>query len=356
MKNALLLAALASGSLLLAREPAPAAPAPALPGAAAAGAPNPLAPYSATVERILQAALEEGRAYQLLSELCAEAPHRLSGSPGAARAVEWVHAQMLAAGFENVRLEPCLVPHWERGSPERLTVRLPAADGAADVELPILALGGSVATPEGGLRAGVIEVESFEELRARAAEAAGKIVFFNRPMDQREFDTFRAYGGSVSQRSRGAVEAARAGGVAALVRSMCTRIDDFPHTGTMGYEEGLERVPSAAVSTRGAEQLSAWIAAGADPQLTLELACVQHEDVESFNVVGELVGSELPDEVVVVGGHLDCWDVGQGAHDDGAGCMQAFEVVRLLKVNPDIKSLAIEAVSRTIRLIWSFSQ
>jgi hypothetical protein len=188
-----------------------------------------------------------------------------------------------------------------------------------------------VATPEGGLSAGVIEVHGFEELRARAGEAAGKIVFFNRRMEPACFDTFDAYGGAVDQRSRGASEAGRAGALAVVVRSMAGRIDDFPHTGSLRYDEDQPRLPAAAVSTRGAEQLSAWIAAGRQPRLTLSLSCVWHADVESFNVVGELCGSERPEEVIVVGGHLDAWDVGQGAHDDGAGCAQAFEVLRLLK-------------------------
>jgi Zn-dependent M28 family amino/carboxypeptidase len=290
---------------------------------------QPLEAYRGTVERILRAALEQGQAYELLGELCQVAPNRLSGSAGAARAVEWARERMVAAGFEEVRLEPCSVPRWERGAGERLVVRLAGED--APVELPILALGGSVATPAGGLSAGVIEVHGFEELRARAGEAAGRIVFFNRPMETGCFDTFDAYGGAVDQRSRGASEAARAGALAVVVRSMTARIDDFPHTGSLHYAEDQPRIPAAAVSTRGAEQLSAWIAAGREPRLTLSLSCAWHADVESFNVVGELRGSERPEELVVVGGHLDAWDVGQGAHDDGAGCMQAFEVLRLLK-------------------------
>ena len=286
-----------------------------------------VASHAPTVERILHAALAQGRAYEILAGLCEVAPHRLAGSEGAQRAVEYMRTAMEAEGFENVRLEPCTVPHWERGDVEMLV----ADAGDTSIRLPILALGGSVATPEGGLTAGVIEVQSFEELHERAGEAKGKIVFFNRPMDAGLFNSFQAYGGSVGQRSRGAIEAARAGGVAALVRSMTTRLDDFPHTGAMRYEDGLERVPAVAVSTRGAEHLSGWLAEGREVTLRLELSCRTLEDEESFNVVGELLGRELPDEVIVVGGHLDAWDVGQGAHDDGGGCAQAFEVVRLLR-------------------------
>jgi hypothetical protein len=249
---------------------------------------------------------------------------------------------MLAAGFDDVRLEPCRVPRWERGGRERLAVSFAGLDQT--VELPILALGGSVATPEAGLTAGVIEVQSFDELRARAAEASGKIVFFNRRLEPARFDTFDAYGAAVDQRAQGAREAARVGAVAAVVRSMASRIDDFPHTGSMHYEEGLPRIPAVAVSTRGAEELSAWIAAGRDPRLTLELSCAWHEDVDLFNVVGELRGSERPEEIIVVGGHLDSWDVGHGAHDDGGGCMQAFEVLRLLKALDLLPRRTIRAV------------
>ncbi len=305
---------------------------------AAPGTPSPLPPfnpfdaYREDVDRILRASLSEGRAYELLGELCEVAPHRLSGSEGAARAVEWTHARMLEAGFENVRLEPCKVPHWSRlgsrGLPERLVAHVDDTEG---LELDVLALGGSIGTGPDGLTAGVIEVRDFEELRARAEEAAGKIVFFNRPMDPTRFSTFDAYGGAVNQRSRGAIEAARVGGVAAVVRSMASRIDPYPHTGAMRYEDGVERVPAVAVSTAGAELLAALLEREPATRLTLTLGCEWYEDADSFNVVGELTGSELPEQVVVVGGHLDAWDVGQGAHDDGGGCMQAFEVVRLLK-------------------------
>lgn len=286
--------------------------------------------YRETVDLILRSSLSQGQAYTRLAGLCAEAPHRLSGTPGAARAVAWMKAEMEREGFENVRLEDCMVPHWERGDIEEL-VLLDEAGAPTDLALPILALGGSIATPEAGLTAGVIEVRDFEELAARADEALGKIVFFNRPMDPELFSTGSAYGGAVNQRSRGAIEAAKAGGIAAVVRSMTTRLDDFPHTGAMHYADDVERVPTVAVSTLGANRLSELIAAGAAPQLRLKLACQWFEDAPSHNVVGELVGSEFPDEVIVVGGHLDGWDVGQGAHDDGGGCCQAFEVVRLLK-------------------------
>jgi hypothetical protein len=286
-----------------------------------------VAERAAAVEHLVDSALTSGQAYRMLTGLCTRAPHRLAGSTGAAAAVEWARQEMERLGFDKVRLEPCTVPHWERGEVAELTL---LADGGGRA-LPILALGGSVATPAKGIEAEVIEVRDFEELRALGEAARGRIVFFNRPMDPAELDAFRAYGGAVDQRSRGAVEAAKAGALAAIVRSMTMRLDDFPHTGAMHYEEGVEQVPGVAVSTLGAERLSEQIARGGPVRVRLRLDCKTYPDAPSFNVVGELVGSEHPEQVLVVGGHLDAWDVGQGAHDDGAGCVQALEALRLIR-------------------------
>jgi Zn-dependent M28 family amino/carboxypeptidase len=232
-------------------------------------------------------------------------------------------------GFENVRLEAIQVPHWVRGPIEEAAVV--GTQGQAAVPLRICALGGSVATPEEGITAPVLEVRSFEELRAAGEKAKGRIIFFNRPFDRGLINPFHAYGGAVDQRSVGAIEAARAGGKAALVRSMTTALDDSPHTGAMYYNDTVPKVPAAAVSTRGAETLSQLLAGDPDLKLRIKLTCQTLPDVESANVVGELVGSEKPKEIVLIGGHLDSWDKGQGAHDDGAGCIHAIEAVRLLK-------------------------
>ncbi len=313
----------------------PAEPEPDAAGARASGRGTELAPSSEfdpappEVQAILREALESGSSWELLTGLCAAAPHRLAGSEGAERSVEWARAAMLAAGLENVRLEPCTVPRWERGPTEELVVVEP--ERHAGERLPILALGGSVATDPGGLEAEVIAVRSSAELAERAAEAQGRIVLFDRPMPDGPWDPFEAYGDAVPQRSNGAIEAARAGAVAALVRSMTQRLDDEPHTGAMRYAEDVARVPAAAVSTNAAERIGAWLRAGERVRLRLSLECRTHAPVESANVVGELVGRELPGEIVVVGGHLDAWDVGQGAHDDGAGCVQALEALRILR-------------------------
>lgn len=285
-------------------------------------------PWRAQVDGLLLEALTKGRSYELLADLCRTAPHRLSGSNGARLAVQWAHRTMLELGLENVRLEPCTVPHWERGAVERLEL-VDAARGARE-PLRILALGGSVATPVGGLRAGVIEVHDFDELDRRADEARGKIVFFNRPMDPAQHDCFAAYGGAVNQRSAGAARAAKVGAVAVVVRSMTMRLDDTPHTGAMNYDAEGTKIPAVAVSTLGAARLAQLLDAGQPIELELELACRQLPEEPSFNVVGEIVGRERPEEIVLVGGHLDAWDVGQGAHDDGSGCVHALEAARLI--------------------------
>jgi hypothetical protein len=282
----------------------------------------------ATVARILTEALSSGQAYSKLQALCTRAPKRLAGSPGAEAAVAWAKGALEADGLEHVHLEDCTVPVWQRGKLAALAVREPAA--ARDTLLPILALGGSVGTPQQGVEGPLLVVTSFEELAANPARAKGAIVLFNRPMDPTLLDPFEAYGGAVGQRARGAVEAAKAGAVAAIVRSMTTRLDDFPHTGAMHYEDGVARVPTAAVSTAGAERLAALARAGS-VRLHLELDCQILADAPSHNVVGEIRGRELPEEIVLVGGHLDAWDVGQGAVDDGSGCVQSIECARLWK-------------------------
>jgi Zn-dependent M28 family amino/carboxypeptidase len=276
--------------------------------------------------------LADAQAHALLTELCTLAPHRLAGSEGAARAVEWGRATMERLGFANVRLEPVRVPRWERGSVSELVVVEPAAH--AGERLSVLALGGSEPTLAGGLEGEVLAVSSFEELKARAAEAAGKLVLFRRPMNAALAEPFEAYGGAVNQRSSGAIEAARVGGVGALVRSMTMARDDAPHTGQMRYAEGVARVPAAAVSTLACERIEAWLAAGERVRLRLALDCRTLPDVDSANVVGEIPGRERPEEVVLIGAHLDAWDIGDGAHDDGAGCAHVLEAGRLLLASP----------------------
>jgi hypothetical protein len=285
-------------------------------------------PYTEAAQQIIRAALAEGQAYRLLAELTSYGP-RLSGSPQAAAAVEWSRQTMMKLGFDNVRLQEVMVPHWVRGPIEEAAIINSSLLGT--VPLTVCALGGSTATPEMGIVAEIVEVKSFEELKALGKTAEGKIIFFNRPMEASKVNTFEAYGGAVNQRSSGAVEAAKAGGVAALVRSMTTRLDDVPHTGGTSYLDGVPKIPAAAISTMDANLLSHIITQEKKARVRLKLTCQNFPDAPSANVIGEITGMEKPEEIIVVGGHLDSWDKGTGAHDDGAGCAQSIEVLRLLK-------------------------
>lgn len=278
-------------------------------------------------EDIQNAGLGENRAYGFLADLTSSVGARISGSPEAAKAVTWGKVMMEHLGFQNVHLEPVKVPHWKRGTIESATLVSPDLH---DIHLRICALGGSISTPTEGVTGEVLEVRSFAELKDAGARAKGKIIFFNSPFDRKKFNTFEAYGGAVDQRGGGAVEAARAGGVAAIVRSMTSRIDDVPHTGAMWYIDTIPKVPAAAVSTVGANFIDSLLSAGKSVRLCLKLSCETLPEVESANVVGELVGTDYPEEVIVVGGHLDSWDKGQGAHDDGAGVVQTLEALRIL--------------------------
>lgn len=282
---------------------------------------------SALAGRIFTAALTEGRCYQDLRSLCKDIGHRLSGSSQAEAAVKWAAGLMKSYGFDTVWLQEVMVPKWVRGEKEYARIEIPG--GRKMSGIPILALGGSVGTGSKGITAGVVEVRSFEALDQ--LDVKGKIVFFNRPMDPSHYNTFEAYGGAVRQRSAGAVEAAKRGAVGVIVRSMCLRQDDFPHTGAMHYEENVTRIPAAAISTNGADLLSELLAQHPGLKFHFRMSCFTAEDVLSYNVIGEIKGSAFPEEIIVVGGHLDSWDVGEGAHDDGAGCVQAIEALRLIK-------------------------
>ena len=204
----------------------------------------------------------------------------------------------------------------------------------ATTNIPILALGGSVATPSLGIKAELIEVTSLDELKTLGKKAiSGKIVFFNRPMDPKMINTFNAYSKAVDQRSKGAAEAAKYGALGVIVRSMNLRLDDFPHTGGMSYG-GLSdamKIPAAAVSTNHANFLSTTLKLNPSLKFYFKQNCRTLADVPSHNVIGEIRGSEFPEEIIVIGGHLDSWDVGDGAHDDGAGCVQSMAVLEILK-------------------------
>ncbi len=271
--------------------------------------------------------MADGYAYIVLGRLTQIGP-RLTGSPRAAAAVEQMRTEMEDLGLDNVHLEPTVVGRWIRGEAEEGEI---LSEALGNIPLAVCALGGSVPTPSEGISALVLEVKSFEELRGLGEKARGKIIFFNRAMDPTRLGTFQAYGEAADQRVEGSVEAARAGGVAALVRSLNFGEDDYPHTGLMRYDPEAPKVPGLCVSTRGANILSK--ALKQDPNLMVRLRtnCTTLAPVTSYNLVGEISGAEKPREIVLLGAHLDSWDLGQGAHDDGAGCAHVLEALRLLK-------------------------
>lgn len=275
--------------------------------------------YGPVADLMRKKGLTELKAHAMLSDLCKVAPHRLSGSPGADKAIAWTEARLKEIGATNIKQVPCMVPKWTRGSVERASM-----NGA---KLTICALGGSVGTPTGGIEAEVIEVKSIEEAEALGEKGRGKIIFFNRPLDPTLVTG--SYGGAVNQRTQGAIAAAKSNAVGVLVRSMTLSTDDVPHTGAMRYADGVKQIPAAALGVKSAEKLSAALRRER-VKVKLELSCRNHADVPSANVIGEIVGSEKPNEVIVLGGHLDGWDKGHGAHDDGSGIVQGLEALRLI--------------------------
>ena len=279
------------------------------------------------IKKIYDTALTQGQCYNWLTHLT-QIGGRLAGSPEAAAAVEYTRQMLDTMNLDSVWLQPCMVPHWVRGEKEQVRI---ISSKMGTVELKALALGNSVGTGTDGVAAEVIEVKSRDEVEKLGEEKIkGKIVFYNRPMDPTHVRTFRAYGGAVDQRTQGASTAAKYGAVAVLVRSMTTRLDDIPHTGTLVYTEGVEKIPAVAISTNDSEMLSRLLKKG-KVEVFVRTMCETFPNKLSYSVIGEIKGSEFPDEIILVGGHLDSWDVGSGAHDDGAGCVHSMDVLQILK-------------------------
>jgi len=273
--------------------------------------------YRAAAARIIGAALTTDHAYSRLAHLTDHIGNRLSGSQNLERAIEWAISEMKRDGLDNVRAEKVMVPHWVRGE-ESLEMLAPVPR-----KLQMLGLGNSVGTPVEGITAEAVVVRSFEELDRLGEQVRGKIVVYNAP--------YVNYGATVEYRVRGASRAARYGAVAALVRSITPVSLQTPHTGAMNYDLSQPKIPTAAVTIEVAEFLQRMNDRGDHPRLRLKMEAKFLPDAESANVVAELKGSEKPDEIVLISGHYDSWDVGQGAHDDGSGCIIAWEAVRLLK-------------------------
>lgn len=274
--------------------------------------------YRDVANRIIAAAEADSTgAWDRIAELSDRFGHRLSGSAALEEAIDWVAATMRRDGLANVRKDPVMVPHWVRGA-ESLELVSPRR-----MSLPMLGLGGSIATPPGGITAEVMVVGTFEELAARASEAKGRIVLYDAE--------WRDYGFNGAFRRQGAIAAAKAGAVASLARSAGPYSMRTPHTGNMAYDSTVTRIPHASVTAEDAMMIRRMIARGEKVRVTLRMSAQMLPDAQSHNVMGELVGSEKPSEIVVMGGHIDSWDVGSGAMDDGGGVVVAWEAIRLLK-------------------------
>jgi len=275
-----------------------------------------LAPLRTDADRLIKAATADDSAWRRLAELTDSFGARLSGSPNLARAVQWSVQTMKADGLENVHAEPVMVPRWVRGREQAEIVDPPHHD------LAILGLGGTVSTPPGGLEAELIVVNSFDDLRSRAGDARGKIVLFD--------VMYGGYAETVTYRNGGARAAAQQGAVAVLVRSIGPVGLRTAHTGSVNYVPEVAAIPAAAIAAEDANRLARLVRGGRRVRLRLVLEGRREADVESANVVGEIVGREKPHEIVLLGGHLDSWDVGTGASDDGVGCIITWEAARLM--------------------------
>ncbi len=285
--------------------------------------------HEEVIKKIYDETLTNSPIHENLRVLCKDIGNRVSGSPAAASAVEYTQRLMESYGFDTVYLQPVMVPRWIRGKKEIVRVINSARHGT--FELNALALGNSVGTGPEGVLAEVTEVSGIEEANKLGKALQGKIVFYNGKMDPTLINSFQAYGDAVVQRAYGASEAARYGAKAVIVRSVTNRIDDIPHTGSLVYKPLTGQIPALAISTADAEKMSGMLKKEKGIRIYMESYSEMKGEALSYNVIGELRGSEFPDEIISVGGHLDSWDVGEGAHDDGGGCMQGIEALRTFK-------------------------
>ena len=296
------------------------------------------------IKNIFDAGFTKSKAYSWLDYLSNEIGGRLSGSYEAELAVEWSKKELDKLNFDKVWLQPVMVPRWVRGPKEFALIE---TEPGITFNVPVAALGGSVATPSVGIKSNVIELQSIAELEILGKEKIdGKIVFFNRPMDPTFLTTFTAYSTAVDQRALGALEASKYGAIGVIVRSMTLRNDDYPHTGglTYGALPMSQRIPAAAISTNAADKLSSLLKIKPDLKFLLRQQCKQLPDAQSYNVIAEKKGTTYPNEVIVVGGHLDSWDIGDGSHDDGAGVVHSMDLINLFN-SIDYKP------KRTIRVV-----
>ncbi|WP_207532120.1 M20/M25/M40 family metallo-hydrolase [Desertivirga arenae] len=297
---------------------------------------------SIALRRLSTEVLTHSKAYANLRELTKTIGGRLAGSPQMIKAEKWGEKVLREAGADRVYTQACQVPHWVRGAKEEASMI--SARGNKRIPLNVLALGNSLGSSPAGITAPVIEVSSFEDLEAKKEQVKGKIVFYNYHFRPEFIRTFESYGDAVKYRGQGASRAAKYGAAAVIVRSMTHGANNFPHTGSLRYEEGLPKIPAVAIGLEDADLLSKSLKNETGLKLYLRTNCKMLPEVEGHNVIGEIKGTEFPDQIITVGGHLDSWDVNEGAHDDGTGCVQAVEVLRAFK------ALGIKP-KRTIRVV-----
>ncbi len=284
---------------------------------------------SAMLKQFFNEALVNGQSYENLRYLCKDIGSRLSGSASAAEAITWTKNLMKSYKLDSVWLQPVYVPKWVRG--EKEVAKIMGSSGKTKVS--VTALGNSVGTGKKGIQGNIVEFGSLEEMKNHGNEVAGKIVFLNEPMDLSLYSTGRMYGKAGNIRFAGPQEAGKLGAVGVVVRSLTTSMDDFPHTGATDYGTENIRIPAVAISTNDAELLSKEIAKDSNLEFYFRTNCEMQGEVLSYNVIGQIDGSGFPDEYIVFGGHLDSWDLAEGAHDDGAGIIHSLEAMRLLKEN-----------------------
>lgn len=279
------------------------------------------------IRKISTEILVNSKAYDQLRELTKGIGNRLAGSPGMVKAENWGRVQMAAAGADKAWLQECMVPRWVRGGKDQL---LYAPKGSKPRSLDVLALGNSIGTGKAGVTAGVIEVGSYADLEAKKEQVRGKIVFYNYRFREDYVRTFEAYVDAVKYRGGGPSAASKYGAKATIVRSMSSATDNYPHTGGMGYDSSFAKIPAVAIGLKDADWLSQQLAKG---EVTVTMKTNGHflPDTVGHNVIGEITGSEFPDRIITIGGHLDSWDLGEGAHDDGTGCVQTIEILRSFK-------------------------
>ncbi len=297
----------------------------------------------AIVKKIFTTALVENQGYQWLSELTGLGA-RLAGSDQATDAVLYFNHIADSMGFKT-QLQEVKVPHWVRGTKEIAHYK----HNDKTHYMRCTALGGSVGTPEGGLKAEVVEINSFEELDSIGDRLKGKIAFYNIPMDPSFINTFFAYSGAVKQRYVGALEASKKGAVGIVIRSLSSTVNEYPHTGSMTYKGAPRQIPAMAISTADAEMLSKNLEANPGLEFFMSMSCEMKDSVISYNLIADLPGKDKPDEVILIGGHIDSWDLGTGAHDDGAGSIHSLEAAWLLKKLDLLPS-------RTLRVVFFMNE